>query len=331
MKTEKAIIIHQGALGDLICTLPAINALRGQCRQVLGIGSPRLKFLEQAGVLDQALSADALGFHRLFLDDFSPKDRLLSVFEGAGLAVSWMGRNSEPFRKNLHRLARRVSIFSAAFPPTKDQGHACKVLAQPVLDLGIEVRDLHPRLRLPGPARPEEITPPLDQEFIALHPGSGGAKKALPLQKLLGILGSLARLFPSKGLVVLGAELEKLLLMELVKKLPEQLRPRVRLIDGANLFALAHILIRSRLFIGTDSGPTHLAASLGVRTIALFGPTDPAVWAPPQPWVRVVAGGCDCAPCAEAARRNCSSSKCLEAIDDGQIAKAAAELIADQG
>ncbi len=32
--------------------------------------------------------------------------------------------------------------------------------------------------------------------------------------------------------------------------------------------------------MGNDSGPTHLAAAVGCPTVALFGPTDPARWAP---------------------------------------------------
>ena len=43
---------------------------------------------------------------------------------------------------------------------------------------------------------------------------------------------------------------------------------------------LAAILSQCSLFIGNDSGITHLAAALGVPTIALFGPTDPYVWGP---------------------------------------------------
>jgi ADP-heptose:LPS heptosyltransferase len=41
-------------------------------------------------------------------------------------------------------------------------------------------------------------------------------------------------------------------------------------------------------FLGHDSGISHLAAACGVPSLLLFGPTNPAVWAPPQPWVRVL-------------------------------------------
>ena len=57
----------------------------------------------------------------------------------------------------------------------------------------------------------------------------------------------------------------------------------------SDLGALAAILRSARLFLGNDSGPTHLAAQLGVRTVAFFGPTDPGLWAPIGPGASVVA------------------------------------------
>jgi hypothetical protein len=54
-----------------------------------------------------------------------------------------------------------------------------------------------------------------------------------------------------------------------------------------DLPTLATTLKAARLYVGADTGPTHLAAALGVRTVALFGPTDPARWAPIGPCVRV--------------------------------------------
>ncbi len=63
-------------------------------------------------------------------------------------------------------------------------------------------------------------------------------------------------------------------------------------LDGAvripNLWDLAQWLARAGIFIGNDSGITHLAAAVGTPTVAIFGPTDPAVWAPRGPFVRVI-------------------------------------------
>ena len=52
---------------------------------------------------------------------------------------------------------------------------------------------------------------------------------------------------------------------------------------------LADELMAACAYIGFDSGPTHLAAQLGLPTFAMFGPTDPAIWGPIGPRVTIVA------------------------------------------
>ncbi len=66
----------------------------------------------------------------------------------------------------------------------------------------------------------------------------------------------------------------------------EALEDAVRFED---LGELARFLAGARLFLGNDSGIAHLAAAVGTPVVALFGPTDPAVWAPRGPHVSVVA------------------------------------------
>jgi heptosyltransferase-3 len=57
---------------------------------------------------------------------------------------------------------------------------------------------------------------------------------------------------------------------------------------GLSLERLAAFLASGCLVIGNDSGVTHLAAALGTPTIAIFGPTSPAVWAPRAAQVKIV-------------------------------------------
>jgi ADP-heptose:LPS heptosyltransferase len=54
-----------------------------------------------------------------------------------------------------------------------------------------------------------------------------------------------------------------------------------------DLYSLARWLARARLYVGNDSGITHLAAAAGAPVLALFGPSDPEIWAPRGPNVRV--------------------------------------------
>jgi ADP-heptose:LPS heptosyltransferase len=75
-----------------------------------------------------------------------------------------------------------------------------------------------------------------------------------------------------------------------------------------NLAELGAILARAAVVVGADTGPIHLAALLGVPTVALFGPKDPAVYAPRGARVRVVWKQVWCSPCG---LRRCGDPVCM--------------------
>jgi ADP-heptose:LPS heptosyltransferase len=68
----------------------------------------------------------------------------------------------------------------------------------------------------------------------------------------------------------------------------------IQVLAGLELGNLAKVLGRARLVVGNDSGVTHLAALAGAPTLALFGPFDPAYWAPIGPRVAVLDAGQGC-------------------------------------
>ena len=116
---------------------------------------------------------------------------------------------------------------------------------------------------------------------LAVHPGSGGTRKCWPARRF----AELAARLEGPVLVVEGpADAEAC--REFCEALPASV-PRGRA-TGMPLCRLAAVLIESRGYIGNDSGVSHLAGALGVPTVAIFGPTDPAVWAPRGPEISVV-------------------------------------------
>jgi len=105
-----------------------------------------------------------------------------------------------------------------------------------------------------------------------IHPFSGSARKNWPLERFAQLAETLAERMPVEWCV--GPE--------------ESLPWQARRFD--NLYDLAAWLASARLYIGNDSGISHLAAAAGAPVVAMFGATDPRVWSPRGPRVEVVEG-----------------------------------------
>jgi ADP-heptose:LPS heptosyltransferase len=102
--------------------------------------------------------------------------------------------------------------------------------------------------------------------------------------------------------------------------------PPTAFVPPTSLAEMAALLRCSDVFIGTDNGLRHLAALLGLPTVTLFGPTDPAGWNPPGPRHVGVRRGEICSPCD---LKECPvpGRPCLENLGFEPVAAAAMALL----
>jgi ADP-heptose:LPS heptosyltransferase len=118
----------------------------------------------------------------------------------------------------------------------------------------------HPALP-PPPGVPRIPVPEIPRTRVVVHPFSGSPRKNWPLDRFQ----ALARALDAEWAIAPdGSE------------------------RFSNLYDLACWLASARLFVGNDSGVTHLASAVGTPVVALFGPTDPAVWAPRGAQVEII-------------------------------------------
>ena len=179
---------------------------------------------------------------------------------------------SEPLLAALRARTRRLIARDPA-PPASGP-HASAWLAGALEPLGIPAGDDPPPIEFTALERQdaERLTRELPPGFLAVHPGSGSPAKNWPLERFAAVARGLCGAHP--WLLVRGPAEEAL---------P---RPSGAVeADGWPLRVLGAALSRAGLFLGNDSGVAHLAAAAGTRTLALFGPTDPAQWAPVGPAV----------------------------------------------
>lgn len=165
---------------------------------------------------------------------------------------------------------------------------------------------------------------PLDghpDPYILLAPGATWPSKEWPLQRWRELAGSLKEAL-GLGVCVLqppGREEDFSFLARAADG------TELRLLPAMDLPAAVRVLAGAALLVTVDGGIMHVAVGLGVPTVALFGPTDPALWFPYEnagPY-RVLATRPDCAPCS---RHTCDAFICLPDLESGTVLTAAREL-----
>jgi ADP-heptose:LPS heptosyltransferase len=94
-----------------------------------------------------------------------------------------------------------------------------------------------------------------------------------------------------------------------------------------DLLELAEVLRLSRCVVTVDSGPMHLAAAVGARVVALFGPTAANRTGPYGKGHRVVRKGLACSPCF---RRRCPDARCMMEITVDDVVRAVEEVLKER-
>lgn len=284
----RVLVIRPGGLGDLLLTLPALAHLAERLRAEIEIaGDPeRLALLEGSPYCTAALSLESLGLYALFTAD--PPPELLARLRAYDAVVSWFGAGDPTYRAHLEALAVPVVVARSTPPPGVRLPVSRYLLntLSPLLPPPGEV----PPVRLPvtGEERREAerwcrahgVDP---GRLILLHPGAGGSAKRWPAERFGALIGPL-REAKLSAVIVAGPADGKAVRELHAAATGERLvvAPDLALRPFAALSAIA------RGFIGNDSGLTHLAAVVGTPTLALFGPTDPAIWSPLGPAARVL-------------------------------------------
>jgi heptosyltransferase-2 len=188
-----------------------------------------------------------------------------------------------------------------------------------------------PRLELPaglldaGRERLERArVAPGGGPLVGLFPGAEwGASKRWPMRSFAALAVELRRRVPAARAVIVAGPKEVWLAVR-VHEESGKLHPVIG--PDLDLAQLAGALAHLDLLVTNDSGPMHLAAALGVRTVALFGPTDPRRTAPAGDGHEVLWRDLWCSPCF---RRRCPlvHHGCLRGIPVARVADAAEGIL----
>jgi heptosyltransferase-2 len=288
----RILVIRGGAIGDFILTLPAIGLLREAFPhahlEILGYRHI-VALAEGRSYADAARSIEYAGMASFFIPGGTLPPELVDYFAGFQLVVSYLYDPERFFQTNLERAGVKhlVSAYSKIGPGS----HAVRQLARPLESLALFLEDeamqprvvLHPSDRQSAAALWAGVATDASP-WIAIHPGSGGKTKCWPPEHWAALSEAVRRLPGEPSILWVGGEAD----LPVLEALRPLRRPQDRLAWNLPLPQLGAVLERAQLFLGHDSGISHLAAAVGTPCLLLFGPTDPAVWAPPGMHARVL-------------------------------------------
>ena len=293
----KILFIRGGALGDFIVTLPTLRLLRQRWADahIEVLGHPRLSEIAlNRYYLNAVRSVDHGPMSAFFMPHAVLDPAWMDYIGSFNLVLSYFYDPDGLFLLNLERCdPGRILTHSPRVP--EDFGRpAARHFAGILEPLGLALADDAASDLFPSPGDIAAAKAFLNglkagTRLVAIHPGSGGEPKNWPRQSWAELGRRLSGVAPDIALLLVEGEAdgeEARFLIEAWKDVP-YLRAR-----ELPLPILAALLREAALFLGHDSGITHLAAAArrDLPVVALFGPTDPAIWAPPRKSVRVLRG-----------------------------------------
>jgi heptosyltransferase-3 len=305
-KMQRGLIVQPGAIGDCILTLP-LAAFMKETLQLGGIDllghTEYVGFLPGRSCIDAVLSIDSIDLHRLYAKtdtfELGDRDALISAFSDYAWIATFLGEPDSNFEQNLIYTAncsQSAEIITLSMKPPKDS-------FEHLADFYIQqfVHQSHLSLS-PRPVQTAECLIRVTEadvdtgrellreagfkpggKLVVIQPGSGGSRKCWCLENFLAI----AKELTSKGVEVLfllgPAERERFGDTTIHNTIGRVAKVQTDL----SLTQVVGLLSCVDGFIGNDSGITHLAATLGITTLVVFGPTNPAVYKPIGPSVVV--------------------------------------------
>ncbi|MDD5327816.1 MAG: glycosyltransferase family 9 protein [Phycisphaerae bacterium] len=310
----RGLILQPGAIGDCILTLPLAEFLKDNLN--LG-GVDILGHTEYIGIfpgrtcVNSVRSIDSIDLHRLFAEadtfDLADRDALINVFSDYAWIVTFLGEPNSNFERNLiftANCSRSVEVITLSMKPRlkarSRQRRTPKNFSAHITDFYLQqfIVQIGLPLEPPSARKTKSLIKATDADInkgrelleeinvekpVVIQPGSGGAHKRCHLDNFLAVAEELI----SKNIEVIfllgPAEVEQFSDASI-----EKITNTANCLMDLSLTQVLELLSCASAFLGNDSGITHLASAMGVKTIVVFGPTEPAVYRPIGPAVNVI-------------------------------------------
>jgi ADP-heptose:LPS heptosyltransferase len=309
--TEHRIFIHHsGALGDLLLSIPAINALRASDDFVHLAGrSDTVSFLREVGFIDEKSDVDNQLYSFLFTN--MEDRRIKGFFPCFKRAYVFTVDKYSQLAENIRTIIPHTEIIQT-IPPKGVRIHVSDFRLSQLGYTGDLIQgDIYPmpvfHISSIYEQKAKEMLVGAGYDFkmplTSIHPGSGSRKKCWPFENFRRLIVKLKREL-NHFFILFSGPAEDMELKRWIKDFAVHLGKDCLYISDQELVMVASLLSLCDFYIGNDSGITHLASSVMKRVIAIFGPTDPQLWRPLAKGSRVISSDVGCTPCERVISRD---------------------------
>ncbi|MGH7871482.1 MAG: glycosyltransferase family 9 protein [Candidatus Binatia bacterium] len=319
MESSRLAVLFPGALGDFICCLPSLQVL---ARRAPVEVFARSEFAAIASENIVVRSLERSEISRLFTITGAADEAVRRFFAPYAAVYSWTGSAQRGFVASLQAVVRG---HARVFPFRPDDGtrhqaeyYFCCVHAA-TSDIPLPTISISPEAAVWRKKfwQRHSLTHRL---VLVIAPGSGCRAKNWPEQ----YFSSVAQWWRDhvRGVVVV-----------LVGPVEEERGGFTELsaygvtVRNIKLARVAALLGGSSMYLGNDSGITHLAAASGTQTVALFGPSEPNQWRPRGPKVTVLSRHEECLTCDGTTSHGCARHRCLAGLEPAAVINALAQLM----
>lgn len=342
-RVNNVLVIELAKIGDLICIIPVLRAIRENCDQaritvlcqeshggLLDLNDFQLETMKLKGSFKNPLlllkTVSAIrkeNFDLLFVLSPSTIHGILSCLSGiprrVGYLIPWTSKT--PFLYNMPVDSYGVGLKYKAHSV---RDNLVERAMKPLSAVGFKPAGVKPALEIAG-RMVEEVAQSLGldkktfKQLIVMHVLKNGDGREWPLQNYTGLIKEINRTHEAHFILIGSWEDE-----EYISKIIQDVGDHASAFVNEDIKRVAALMKFSDLFIGCDSGPLHLAAASGCKTIGMFGPAPPEFVAPPE-CTKIIYKRVECSPCEQG---GCiKSSSCMESISPAEVVQRVNEIL----
>ncbi len=345
MNAGRVLVVRLSAVGDCVHALPALQSLRAalpEAHLTWAIDDRSASLFEGLPEVDEFMIMPRRSLKGLSLLD---RWRHLAAYRRRirkrefDVAVDFQGLTKSALLGFFSRAGKRIGLsrangarelaplFYTSTPEVPDDArHVAEKSRALLAEFGVDLAAPLPHPKLPEhPEAGARIAAALarlglaEKPFAVLNPGAGWATKFWPLAHFAELAAALRQDIGLEVLVTWFGPTEKAMADTICEGGNARHAPKT------DLRELAELLRSAALYVGSDTGPTHIAAALGTPSVALFGAADAERNHPLGESVRTLTADLACSPCW--LRANCPRGvECMRSIPASRVLKAVEEL-----